>query len=74
MSTGFLLVETQPGREADVLALLGKVSSVTSRNLLYPANIAVKLEGAPDAIPLLAGELEHLEGVVRARLYRARNA
>lgn len=72
MSSGFLLVETQPGREGQVLDLLGRVPGVTHTHVIYPAAIAVKLEGQGPLDPL-ARELGGLEGVVRTRLYRAKH-
>lgn len=71
MSSGFLLLETLPGREGHVLELLAKFPGVTHRNVLYPAAIAVKLE-AP-AVDPIALELRRLEGVVATRFYRAKN-
>lgn len=71
MSSGFLLLETQPGREGHVLELLGRHPGVTHRNLLYPAAIAVRLE-SHTSVDVLAAQLRQLEGVVRTRLYRAR--
>lgn len=72
VSSGFLLVETVPGREGHVLELLSKVPAVTHRSLLFPAAIAVKLEATADAMDPLARELRRLEGVVSTRLYRPR--
>ena len=71
MSSGFLLLETQPGREGHVLDLLARVPGVTHRNVLYPAAIAVRLESA--SVDHLAAELKRLDGVLRTRLYRARH-
>lgn len=72
VSSGFLLVETVPGREGHVLDLLSRHPGVTHRSLLFPAAIAVKIE-APEVDPV-AKELRRLEGVVATRLYRAKNA
>ena len=71
VSSGFLLVETQPGREHHVLDLLSRFPGVTHRNLLFPAALAVRLEG-PLVDPIVA-ELRKLEGVVGTRLYKARH-
>lgn len=70
MSSGFLLLETVPGRESHVLDLLARVPGVTQRSVVYPAAIAVKLES--EIIEPLAKELARLEGVLSSRLYRAR--
>lgn len=72
MSSGFLLVETQPGREAGVLEALARFPGVTHRNLLFPAAIAVRVESLHGVDPVVA-QLKALEGVVRTRLYRARH-
>lgn len=72
MSTGFLLLETQPGREGQVLDLLARYPGVTHRNVLYPGAIAVRLE-APSGVDTLAAQLKGLDGLVRTRLYRARH-
>lgn len=71
MSSGFLLLETLPGREGHVLELLSKFPSVTHRNVLFPAAIAVKVE-APALDPVML-ELKRLEGVIASRFYRAKN-
>lgn len=70
MSSGFLLLETVPGRESQVLDLLARVPGVTQRSVVYPAAIAVKLES--EIIEPIAKELARLEGVLSSRLYRAR--
>ena len=72
MSTGFLLLETQPGREGQVLDLLARFPGVTHHNVLFPAAIAVRLE-SHSGVDALAAQLKALEGVVRTRLYRARH-
>lgn len=72
MSTGFLLIETVPGREGHVLDLLGKVPGVTHRHVLFPANIAVKIEADGEGFDPAALQLKRLEGVVATRLYRAK--
>lgn len=72
MSSGFLLLETQPGREGQVLDLLSRFPGVTHRNVLFPAAIAVRLE-ATTGVDTLAAQLRSLDGVVRTRLYRARH-
>jgi hypothetical protein len=72
VSSGFLLLETVPGREAQLLEVLARIPAVTHRSLLYPAAIALKIE-APDVAHVQA-QLKRLEGVIGARLYRARNA
>ena len=71
VSSGFLLLETLPGREDLVLAALARHPLVTQRNVLYPAAIAVKVE-APHVDPVFQ-ELRRLEGVVATRLYRTRH-
>ena len=73
MSSGFLLLETQPGREGAVLDQLALVRGVTHRNVIYPAAIAVRVE-TTSGVDVLAAHLRQLEGVVRTRLYRARNS
>lgn len=73
MSSGFLLVETQPGREGHVLDLLARVPGVTHRHVLFPAAIAVKLETGLGPVDALARELGRIEGVVGTRLYRAKH-
>lgn len=72
MSSGFLLLETQPGRETQVLDLLARVPGVTQRSVVYPAAIAVKVE-SDGGIDPLAKLLGRLDGVVSTRVYRARN-
>lgn len=72
VSSGFLLLETLPGREQHVLEQLGRISAVTHRSLLYPAALAVRIECSQ--VDPLAGELRRLEGVVATRLYRTRRA
>lgn len=72
MSSGFLLLETVPGREGHVLDLLARVPGVTQRSVVFPAAIAVKVE-ADGGIDPLAKALGRLDGVVGTRVYRARN-
>lgn len=72
MSSGFLLLETVPGREGQVLDLLAGVPGVTQRSVVFPAAIAVKIE-ADGGIDPLARQLRGLDGVVATRVYRARN-
>jgi hypothetical protein len=72
VSSGFLLLETQPGREGQVLDLLSRFPGVTHRNVLYPAAIAVRVE-ATAGVDILAAQLRALDGVVRTRLYRAKH-
>lgn len=75
MSSGFLLVETIPGRESHVLDLLSRVPGVVHRHVMFPSAIAVKLDVAHhDAFDLTATQLRQLEGVIATRVYRARNA
>jgi hypothetical protein len=74
LSSGFLLVETVPGREGHVLELLSRFPGVTHRSLLFPAAIAVKVETSHEGLDPLAKDLRALEGVLGTRLYRARNA
>ena len=71
MSSGFLLLETVPGRESHVLDLLARVPGVTQRSVVYPAAIAVKVEAAGGIDPL-ARTLAGLDGVLSSRVYRAR--
>jgi hypothetical protein len=72
LSSGFLLVETAPGREGHVLDLLGRVPGVTHRNVLFPSAIAVKLDVRErDAFDQATLLLAKLEGVVATRLYRS---
>lgn len=73
MSSGFLLLETVPGREAAVLEALGQIPAVTHRSLIFPAAIAVKLEAPAPGWESLAARLRRLEGVVASRLYPAKN-
>lgn len=74
MSSGFLLLETQPGREGHVLDLLSRMPGVTHKNVLFPAAIAVRLESEAThgSVDALAARMKTLDGVVRTRLYRAR--
>lgn len=72
MSSGFLLLETVPGREGHVLDLLARMPGVTQRSVVYPAAIAVKVESEGGIDPL-ARELGRMDGVLSARVYRARN-
>lgn len=71
MSSGFLLVETLPGREGHVQELLAKTPGVTHHNLLFPAFLAVKVDHP--TVEALATQLKRLDGVVSTRLYRARS-
>ncbi|MFA5860251.1 MAG: hypothetical protein WDA16_01010 [Candidatus Thermoplasmatota archaeon] len=73
MSSGFLLVETVPGRENQVLELLARVPGVTYRHVLFPAAIAVKIEASHDAFELTSAQLRGLEGVTGTRVYLAKN-
>lgn len=72
MSSGFLLLETVPGREGHVLDLLARVPGVTQRSVVYPAAIAVKVESDGGIDPVTRA-LACLEGVLSTRVYRARN-
>lgn len=71
VSSGFLLLETLPGREAQVLELVARNPAVTHRSVLYPNAIALKVE-APD-VSRVQADLKRIDGVTAARLYRARN-
>ena len=73
VSSGFLLVETVPGRESHVLELLARVPGVTHRHVLFTACVAVKVEASRDAFDLTSAQLRSLEGVVGTRIYRAKN-
>jgi hypothetical protein len=73
MSSGFLLVETVPGREAHVLEALGHVPGVTHRHVLFPAVVAVKLEAPRERFDAFRQALAGLDGVVSTRMYRAKN-
>lgn len=73
VSSGFLLVETVPGRETQVLELLARVPGITHRHVLFPAAIAVKLEASRDAFESTSTQLRALEGVTGTRVYRAKN-
>lgn len=70
LSSGFLLLETVPGREGHVLELLSKFPGVTHRNVLFPSAVAVRVE-ASTLDPIMT-QLRRLEGVVGSRLYRAK--
>ena len=70
VSSGFLLVETAPGREGSVLDALARMPGVRQRHLLFPGALAVKIE-ASEMDPL-AARLRCLEGVTGTRLYRTR--
>ncbi|HWG89702.1 MAG TPA: hypothetical protein VNZ52_02535 [Candidatus Thermoplasmatota archaeon] len=72
MSTCFVLVQTLPGREEDVHARLAGNPSVAAAHVLFHESIAVKLNVAADSLEVAAKELTHLDGVVRAALYRTR--
>lgn len=72
MSSGFLLVETVPGREGHVLELLSRMQGVSQRHVLFPAAIAVKFEAATEGVDPFLAQLKRLEGVVNTRLYRAK--
>lgn len=73
LSSGFLLVETVPGRETQVLDLMGRIPGVTHRHVLFPAAIAVKLELPREAVDPTVSALGKLDGVIRMSLYRAKN-
>lgn len=74
LSSGFLLLETVPGREGQVLDLLGRVAGVTNKHVLFPAAIAVRIEAPMDSLAPLQQQLRTIEGVVSTRFYRASNA
>ncbi|GEM_PF-5889321 len=71
VSSGFLLLETLPGREGQVLEALARIPAITHRSLLYPNAIALKVE-APD-VGRVQADLKRIDGVLATRLYRARN-
>jgi hypothetical protein len=74
VSSGFLLVETIPGRESFVLEALGRVPGVTHRHVLFPAVVAIKLEAPTrDRLDACRASLGALDGVLGTRLYRAKN-
>lgn len=72
MTSGFLLVETLPGKEGDVLQHLGELPEVTSRSMLFRSAVACRMEGSGDALAALLPRVRSLEGVLAARWYRAR--
>ena len=72
MSSGFLLLETLPGREGAILEALARFPAVKHQSVLYPAAIALKIEAAD--VAHVQTQLKALEGVLGARLYKARNA
>lgn len=72
MSSGFLLVETEPGRESQVLDLLSRIPGVTHKNVLFPNAIAVKLEVPREAVDPTVAQLAKLEGILATRLYRTK--
>lgn len=74
LSSGFLLLETVPGREGHVLDLVARVPGVTFKNVLFPAAIAVRIEAPMDHLAPIQQQLRTLEGVVSTRFYRAKNA
>lgn len=73
MSSGFLLVETVPGREGHVLDALGRMPGVTHGHVIYPSAIALKVESSTDGLAPLVRDLAQVDGVVATRLYRAKN-
>lgn len=72
MSTCFVLVQTLPGRERDVHERIQGYPTVAGAHILFGEQIAVKLTCAMDHLEKAAVELTHLDGVVRAALYRTR--
>lgn len=72
VSSGFLLLETQPGRESAVLDQLARFHGVTHQSVIFPAAIAVRVEN-PAGVDALAAQLRALDGVTRTRLYRTRH-
>lgn len=74
MSSGFLLLRTVPGREHDVIGLLGRFPEITAKNILFPESIAVKIECPREALDPTVRHLSRLDGVTKTSLYRARNA
>lgn len=72
LSSGFLLLETIPGREAPVLDALAQFPGVTTSHVLFPAAIAVRIEAPGDDVAWLAKRLRLLEGVLSSRLYRSK--
>jgi len=73
MSSGFLLVQTQPGRERDVYDRLERLPEVTGKHILFGSAIAVKIECPRESIEPTARHMAKLDGVVGANLYRAKN-
>lgn len=74
VSSGFLLVETEPGREGQVFDLISRIPGVTHRQVLFPNSIAVKLELPREAVDPAVAALAKLDGVLYTRLYRAKNS
>jgi len=74
MSTCFLLVQTLPGMEKHVHDRLQGSPVVAGAHILFGEQIAVKLKGAQERLESAAAELCYLDGVVRAALYKPRNA
>lgn len=68
-----MLVHTRPGRERDVLDLLGRLPQVTGRHHIFPGALALKVECPREAMATTVGQLGRLDGVVRAATYSARN-
>lgn len=69
MNTGFLLVETKPGRERDVLESLSDLPEVAERSLIFRENLAVRLKASADALGDALDRVRDLDGVTGTRYY-----
>lgn len=72
MSTCFVLVQTLPGKERDVHDRITVNPDVAGAHILFGEQIAVKLNCDLERHETAAVELCHVDGVVRAALYRTR--
>lgn len=71
MSSGFLLLETVPGKEREVLDRLGRLPEVAGSHVLFRASVAVKLVGERERVLSCVEHVRALDGVLGARHYPA---
>ncbi|MHB8586325.1 MAG: hypothetical protein ACYDDF_10890 [Thermoplasmatota archaeon] len=66
---GFLLVETEAGRERDVLARLAKLPDFQEGSVLFRSSLAVKVTSRTKSLRQTVAQVRQLGAVREARLY-----
>jgi hypothetical protein len=69
MTRGFLLVETAPGRERDVLSRLERLPEFQEGSVLFRTSVAVRIDARHRSLRQTAATVRRCGGVVDARLY-----